>query len=107
MTWAWNPALRTAIGYQGFFGGLDYFSTPRTGTVNTGKSFEQQLRGAAQRIGGVEQPRGELRVGDHLLHTVGRDHATRDGDGARDLFGLALSRLVVQAPLSGSQPGKP
>ena len=46
LTWAWNPALRTAIGYQGFFGGLDYFSTPRTGTVNTSKSFEQQLRGA-------------------------------------------------------------
>ena len=46
LTWQWNPALRTAIGYQGFFGGLDYFSTPQTGTVNTGKSFEQQLRGA-------------------------------------------------------------
>jgi hypothetical protein len=45
-TWEWNPALRTAIGYQGFFGGLDYFSTPLTGTVDTGKSFEQQLRGA-------------------------------------------------------------
>jgi hypothetical protein len=46
LTWEWNPALRTAIGYQGFFGGLDYFSTPLTGTVQTGKSFEQQLRGA-------------------------------------------------------------
>jgi len=44
--WEWTRALRTAIGYQGFFGGLDHFSTPLTGTVNTGKSFEQRLRGA-------------------------------------------------------------
>jgi hypothetical protein len=46
LTWAWNPALRTAIGYQGFFGGLDHFDTPLTGTVNTGKAFQQRLRGA-------------------------------------------------------------
>ena len=46
LTWQWNLALRTAIGYQGFFGGLDHFNTPLTGTVNTGKSFQQQLRGA-------------------------------------------------------------
>ena len=46
LTWEWSPALRTAIGYQGFFGGLDHFSTPQTGTVKVGKSFEQQLRGA-------------------------------------------------------------
>ena len=44
--WQWSPPLRTAIGYEGFFGGLDYFDTPPTGTVNTGKSFQQRLRGA-------------------------------------------------------------
>jgi hypothetical protein len=46
LNWAWNRALTTSVGYEGFFGGLDHFSTPLTGTVNTGKSYEQRLRGA-------------------------------------------------------------
>jgi hypothetical protein len=31
---------------SGLFCGLDHFSTPLTGTVNTGKSFQQRLPGA-------------------------------------------------------------
>jgi len=46
LNWAWNRALTTAIGYEGWFGGLDHFSSPLTGTINTGQSNEQRLRGA-------------------------------------------------------------
>jgi hypothetical protein len=46
LNWEWDRALRTAVGYEGWYGGLDYFSTPRTGTVKTGESFQQRLRGA-------------------------------------------------------------
>jgi hypothetical protein len=46
LNYEWDRALRTSIGYEGWFDGLDHFSTPRTGTVKTGESFEQRLRGA-------------------------------------------------------------
>ena len=48
--WAWSRALTTAIGYQGFFAGDDWFNNPNPiigGHVNVGKSYLQQLRGVA------------------------------------------------------------
>src|SRR5271157_2535574 len=66
LNWSWNPALTTAIGYQGFFGGLDSFNNPLTGNnVDTGKSFQQRLRGAvtmffSPRIQGVLEVNGDV-----------------------------------------------
>ena len=76
LNWQWNPALRTAVGYQGFFGGLDYFSTPRTDTVNTGKSFEQRLRGAvimwwSPRIQTILEVNGDVARTGGFKQTIG------------------------------------
>ena len=76
LTWEWNPALRTAVGYEGWFGGLDYFSTPRTGTVNTGKSFQQRLRGAvtmfwSPRIQTVLEINGDVARTGGFKQTIG------------------------------------
>ena len=47
LNWAWNRALTTAVGYEGWFAGDDWFNNPiGAGHVNTGKSYEQRLRGA-------------------------------------------------------------
>jgi hypothetical protein len=44
--WAWSRALTTAIGYEGFFAGDDWFNNPITGGhTNIGKSYLQRLRG--------------------------------------------------------------
>lgn len=51
LNWAWNQALTTSIGYEGFFGGNSYFDQPLIlggqGHVNNGKSFQQRIRAAA------------------------------------------------------------
>jgi hypothetical protein len=74
--WQWSPALRTAVGYEGFFGGLDYFDTPLTGTVNTGKSFQQRLRGAvvmwfSPRIQTVLEVNGDVARTGGFKQTIG------------------------------------
>ena len=76
LNWQWNPALRTAVGYEGWFGGLDYFSTPRADTVNTGKSFEQRLRGAvtmfwSPRIQTILEVNGDVARTGGFKQTIG------------------------------------
>lgn len=78
LNWKWTPALRTAIGYEGWFGGLDYFDTPLTGTVHTGSSFEQRLRGAvviwlSPRLQTVLEINGDVARAGGFRQTVGTE----------------------------------
>src|SRR5271166_4661304 len=76
LNWAWNRALTTAIGYEGWFGGLDHFSSPLTGTANAGQSNDQRLRGAvamfwSPRIQTVLEVNGDVARTGGFKQTVG------------------------------------
>jgi hypothetical protein len=83
--WAWNRALTTAIGYEGWFGGNDYIDNPLTGAhTNTAKSYEQRLRGA---VGMFLSPRMQV-----LLEVNG--DVARTG-GFKDTVGSTLRVLYI------------
>ena len=47
LNWEWIRGLTTAVGYEGWFAGDDWFNNPiAPGHVNVGKSYEQRMRGA-------------------------------------------------------------
>ena len=79
-----NRAMTASVGYEGFFGGLDYFSSALTGTVDTGKSNEQRLRAAFSMF---VSPRAQVVL--EVNHDVART------GGFQQTFGLLLRGLYI------------